>query len=129
MEATILFPINYAAWNAGNFGPQVLAKTQEKKMGILALKAMAKRPWPKEGKKTHEKCWYEPLAEPADAMMGLRFTLSHPVTAAIPPGDENFFRMAMGLAARFIPLSPEEVQQKGLSGDPIFRYPYAAREA
>ena len=45
-------------------------------MGILALKAMAKRPWPKDAKKTHEKCWYEPLAEPAEAMMGLCFTLS-----------------------------------------------------
>ena len=33
---TILFPINYATWHAGNFGPQVLAKAQEKKMGILA---------------------------------------------------------------------------------------------
>ena len=41
---TILFPINFATWHAGNFGPQVLAKAQEKKMGILALKAMAKGP-------------------------------------------------------------------------------------
>ena len=101
-------------------------------MGILALKAMAKRPWPKDGKKTHEKCWYEPLAEPSDAMMGLRFTLSHPVTAAIPPGDENLFRMALDLAAKFTPLSPEELQvikQKGLSGEPIFKYPYESREA
>jgi hypothetical protein len=43
---TILFPINYATSNAGNFGPQVLARAQEKKIGILAFKAMAKGPWP-----------------------------------------------------------------------------------
>jgi len=43
---TILFPINFATWHAGNFGPQVLAKAEEKGMGILALKAMAKGPWP-----------------------------------------------------------------------------------
>ena len=42
---TILFPFNYATWNAGNFGPQVMAKAKEKNMGILALKAMAKGPW------------------------------------------------------------------------------------
>jgi aryl-alcohol dehydrogenase-like predicted oxidoreductase len=42
---TILFPINFATWHAGNFGPQVLAAAQKKGMGILALKSMAYRPW------------------------------------------------------------------------------------
>ena len=41
---TILFPINFATWNAGNFGPQVLEAAQQKQMGILALKSMARRP-------------------------------------------------------------------------------------
>ena len=41
---TILFPVNYATWNAGGFGPQVLAKAQEKGMGILCLKALARAP-------------------------------------------------------------------------------------
>ena len=123
---TILFPINFATWYAGNFGPQVLAKAQEKKMGILALKAMANRPWPEGSTKTFSKCWYEPLSEPSEAMLGLRFTLSHPITAAIPPGDENLFRMALQLAARFTPLSPSEVEtlkQKAMKSEPIFRYP------
>jgi len=129
---TILFPVNYATWNAGNFGPQVLAKAQEKKMGILALKAMARRPWPKGAAKTYEKCWYEPLAQPAEALMGLRFTLSHPVTAALPPGDENLFEMALGLVAKFAPLTQaetENIKQKALNGEPIFRYPMVEREA
>jgi aryl-alcohol dehydrogenase-like predicted oxidoreductase len=124
---TILFPINYATWYAGNFGPQVLAKAQEKKMGILALKAMAKRPWPSGADRSkHPKCWYEPLSDPQEAMMGLRFTLSHPITAAVPPGDENIYQMALGLAARFKPLSSDEVEaikQKGLNTPPLFKYP------
>src|SRR4029078_10954558 len=37
----ILFPINFATWHAGNFGPQVLDAAQKKGMGILALKSMA----------------------------------------------------------------------------------------
>jgi predicted aldo/keto reductase-like oxidoreductase len=123
---TILFPVNFATWHAGNFGPQVLAKAQEKKMGILALKSMARGPWPKDTAKTFSKCWYEPLANPSDAMKGLRFTLSHPVTAAIPPGDETLFQMALGLAKQFTPLLPEEVQaikHWALKGSPIFKYP------
>lgn len=126
---TILFPINFATWHAGNFGPQVLEKAQKKNMGILALKAMAKRPWPKGATRTHPKCWYEPLSDPAEAMMGLRFTLSHPITAAVPPGDENLFEMALGLARKFTPLTAaeaEEIKQKALKGEPIFRYPRVA---
>ena len=123
---TILFPVNYATWHAGGFGPQVLAKAKEKGMGILCLKAMAKGPWPAGATKRHAKCWYEPLDAPEDAAMGLRFTLSHPVTAAIPPGDETLFAMALKLAAGFEPLSAAEIEAikaKGLAGAPLFRYP------
>jgi predicted aldo/keto reductase-like oxidoreductase len=123
---TILFPTNFTTWHAGSFGPQVLARAQERKMGILALKAMAKGPWARGAGHPFPKCWYEPLSNPEEAMMGLRFTLSHPVTAAIPPGDENLFEMALGLARRFTPLTTaeaESIKQKGLLGEPLFRYP------
>jgi len=123
---TILFPVNFATWYAGNFGPQVLSRAQEKKMGILALKAMAKGPWAKDATKTFSKCWYEPLSDSSDAMKGLRFTLSHPITAAIPPGDETLFKMALGLAKEFKPLPPEEaeaIKAWALKSNPIFRYP------
>jgi len=123
---TILFPINFATWHAGNFGPPVLAKAQEKKMGILALKAMAKGPWPEGAPRHSPKCWYEPLSNPDEALMGLRFTLSHPVTAAIPPGDEKLFKLALDLAPKVSPLVASEVEaikRKAQLGEPIFRYP------
>ncbi len=122
---TILFPVNFATWHSGNFGPQVLERARQKGMGILALKAMAKRPYP-EGAKRVPKCWYEPLTEPEDAKMGLRFTLSHPVTAANPPGNENLFSMALGLTTEFKPLSSSEIiamKEKGLETAPLFTYP------
>jgi len=123
---TILFPVNFRTWHAGNFGPQVLEQAKEKGMGILALKAMANKSLASRSERTHPKCWYEPLSKPEEAALGLKFTLSHPVTAAIPPGDEELFRMAMGLASQFAPLSEEEAAQlkeKAQSGDPIFSYP------
>lgn len=122
---TILFPVNYATWNAGNFGPQVLERARQKGMGILALKAMARGPWPKDAPRTHPKCWYQPLSEPHEALMGLRFTLSHPVTAAIPPGEESLFRLALDLAPGITPLSPDEVaaiKTEAQQTEPIFRY-------
>ncbi len=126
---TILYPVNYTIWYAGHFGAQVLDKAKQKGMGILALKAMAKGPWPQGAKRVPSKCWYEPLARPEDALLGLRFTLSHPVTAAIPPGDENLFKMALELSPKITPLSAAEVnhiKQMGLEGKPLFNYPRTA---
>lgn len=130
---SIMFPVNYATWHAGNFGPQVLAKAQAKKMGIIALKAMAKRPWPKDADRSkHPVCWYEPMTDPEEALLGLRFTLSHPVTAAIHPADEQCFKLALQLAPKFKPLRKaevEEMKRRGLAESPIFRYPRQQRAA
>jgi len=124
---TILFPVNFTTWYAGNFGPQVLALAQEKKMGILAIKATAKRPWP-DGADTskYPRCWYEPFTSEEQIRMGLRFTLSHPVTAALPAGEADLYKIALNLRNRLGPLGNEEaeaVKAKALAGEPIFKYP------
>ncbi|MDY0099273.1 MAG: aldo/keto reductase [Bacteroidales bacterium] len=123
---TILFPFNYATWNAGNFGPQVFEKAREKNMGLLALKAMAKGPWPEGAdRKKYPKCWYEPLTTPEEIRMGLRFTLSHPITAAVPSGDENLFRIALRLKDKVTPLKKQEIEEiklKAAEGTPLFKY-------
>jgi predicted aldo/keto reductase-like oxidoreductase len=123
---TILFPINFTTWNAANFGPQVLAKAQEQKMGILALKAMARGPWAKGADKSaYPKCWYEPLTDKEEIRMGLRFTLSHPVTAAVPPGEAELFKIALSVSGKLQPLNGEEVEaikQMSVKGTPLFKY-------
>ena len=122
---TVLFPVNWVLFSQANFGPQILKRAQEKQMGILALKAMAKTTWPSDQAKNHPepKCWYQPAAFPDEASLGLRWTLSRPITAAIPPGDERYFRLAMDVAQNFKPIEPHEEQAllaggKGL--EPIF---------
>jgi aryl-alcohol dehydrogenase-like predicted oxidoreductase len=123
---TILFPFNYTCWYKGEFGPQVMEMAKKKDMGILALKAMAYRPWQKDAERYIEKTWYEPHTDKEDAGKGLRFTLSHPVTAAIPPGDEKLFSMALRLAAEFKPMDEAEImemKEKAMKNEPIFKYP------
>src|ERR1700722_19606544 len=121
---TILFPVNFVLFTQANFGPQILKRAQEKNMGILALKGMAKTVWPA-GQKDHPqpKCWYQPANFPDEASLGLRWTLGHPITAAIPPGDERYFRLAMDVAQNYKPLEAHE-EQALLSGahgaEPIF---------
>lgn len=123
---TILFPVNWVLFSQAGFGPQILQRAQEKKVGILALKAMAKTVWPAGESKNHPepKCWYQPAAFPDEASLGLRWTLGRPITAAIPPGDERYFRLAMDVAQNYNPLNAAE-QQALLAGahgaEPIFR--------
>ena len=109
---TILFPVNFVLFSQAKFGPQVLDKAQQKHMGIMALKGMAKTTWPESAKNDHPhpKCWYEPAAFPHEAELGLRWTLSQPITAAIPPGDERYFRLGMDIGQNFQPITAMETQ-------------------
>src|SRR5579862_52787 len=68
---TILFPLNFVLYTQAGFGPKILEKAQEKKMGILALKGMAKTVWTADQKKNHPqpKCWYQPAAFPDEASL------------------------------------------------------------
>jgi aryl-alcohol dehydrogenase-like predicted oxidoreductase len=121
---TIMFPFNYATWYSGNFGPQVLEIAAEKKMGIIALKAMAKGPWTQNANRSkYPKLWYEPLLGEEEIKMGLRFTLSHPVTTAITPGEEELFKIAINLKEQLSPLEDhevEEIKRKALRQNPLF---------
>ncbi|MGA8672288.1 MAG: aldo/keto reductase [Terracidiphilus sp.] len=122
---TILFPVNWVLFTQAGFGPQILEKAQEKQMGILALKSMAKTVWPADQKQNHPepKCWYQPAAFPDEASLGLRWTLGHPITAAVPPGDEKYFRLAMDVAQNYKPLEAHEEQALLAGGhgvEPLF---------
>jgi aryl-alcohol dehydrogenase-like predicted oxidoreductase len=122
---TVLFPVNFVLFSQAKFGPQILKTAQEKKMGILALKGMAKTTWSADQKKNHPepKCWYQPAAFPNEAALGLRWTLGHPITAALPPGDEKYFRLAMDVAQNYKPLEPHEeiaLLSGAVGAEPIF---------
>lgn len=103
---SVLFPVNVNAWEYGGFGPQILAKAKQKGMARMALKALAWGKWPaslKESDRKYSKCWYQPIDEKEMARLALRFTLNQEITAAVPPGDEHIFDMALQLASEPLP--------------------------
>jgi aryl-alcohol dehydrogenase-like predicted oxidoreductase len=121
---SLLFPVNFICYARGNFGPQVIGKARELGVARLAIKAMAHGPWRKSEKRKFPNCWYRPIEDRDLARQALRFTLSEGVTAAIPPGDERLFRMALELAHDLPPLSAMErealmASTRGLR--PLFR--------
>ena len=124
---SVLFPLNFATYLEGNFGPQVVAAAQRHGVGILALKGMARTRWP-EGTAREDrrwrKAWYEPLDDRRLAALALRFTLSLGVTAAVPPGHAELFDLAVEIASDLRPLTTEErqeVEAMARQTEPLFR--------
>lgn len=120
---TILAPFNWVCWYEGNFGAQMLAAAQEKGMGILALKALAKRRWKEGEERRWPKCWYCPVDTYEEAELALRFTLSKPITAAVSPSHAELLWWACDAAERFRPLTPAEealLARRSEGLEPIF---------
>jgi aryl-alcohol dehydrogenase-like predicted oxidoreductase len=125
---SVLFPVNVNAWEHGGFGPQILGKAEKKGMARLALKALALGQWPKDlpqEQRAYKKCWYEPISDRETAAMALRFTLNQKVTAAVPPGDERIFDLAVEIASGPLPRLSEAdltaLKTKVGAREPVFR--------
>ena len=106
---SVLFPINFVCYGQGNFGPRVVEKAKESGASRLALKSLAYTPLASNAEKKYPKCWYRPVDDVSLADKALRFTLSQEITAAIPPGDERLYKMALTLARQFKPMSENEM--------------------
>lgn len=121
---SVLFPVNYVLYSQGDFGPQILKHAKEKGLARMALKSLAKAPWQKGEQHDYPKCWYRPIDDRELASKALRFTLSEDITAAIPPGDERIFRIALDMGPSFRPMTARERKEllasaKGV--EPLFR--------
>lgn len=107
---TILYPINFCCHFKGKFVMDVLDRAREKDMGILAIKGMALQKWgDDEEKKNWPKTWYEPIQDAELAVKTMSWTLSQDgVTAALPPGVERLYRMALANAPKLHDITQEE---------------------
>lgn len=110
---SILFPVNFAGYLEGNFSPDVIKKAREKEAAILALKILARQRVPQDDpiRKEYPKCWYQPITDLDEAKLAMAFTLSQPVTAAIPPGDVRLFEIAVDLAADMQPVTEQQMEK------------------
>lgn len=106
---SILFPVNWVNIINSDFGPKIINKAKEKEMGILAIKAMAKTSLEEGIVNKYPKGWYEAIDDKELAILACRYTLSKPITAAIPPGDIEHFRWAVEAARDFKPVTEKEI--------------------
>ena len=105
-----MFPVSFACWLKGGFGPEIVKKAREKGVARIALKALCRQRLPGNhpDRKKYPKAWYQLIIDREEADRALRWTLSQPVTAAIPPGTESVYQLALELGLSYTPIKPEE---------------------
>lgn len=118
---SVLFPINRFCWQDGDFGPRVYRRAMEKGVGVIAIKALAKRPLREGETKKWPKCWYVPFDSLAEVKPALSFALSRPVTAAVSPSHAELLWLACDAAESLVGAAPEPAPGTALAGEPLFR--------
>ena len=108
---SVLFPVNFTTWFESGFGPQIMAEAEKRGVARLALKGAAHHALEDSDNRVREKCWYAPIEDQDLMNMALRWTLSQPITAAIPPGDPELWQRAVKIAQDFTPITAGEEAQ------------------
>lgn len=121
---TVLLPVNYvlhAHPELKNDYEPVLSLAKKKSLGVIAMKSIAKGPWPTE-KKNHN-TWYQPFETPEEVNQAVCFTLSQAVTTIASSSDIKIAKMMINAAEQFTPMrknKEQELLQKAELYKPLF---------
>jgi aryl-alcohol dehydrogenase-like predicted oxidoreductase len=124
---TVMFPIYPRLWADPVYreeAEQLLAVCQERDLGVMVIKATARRPWadghPLSDVVAGEPAtaerwatsWYEPQATDADLARGIAFALSVPgVHAFCTPGDAALLPRVLDAAEALAPMTANEREE------------------
>jgi len=115
---TVLLPLNFVLWANEDYRRdfQALLKlAAEKDVGLMVIKALAKRPWG-ERERTYN-TWYEPFDDQPSIERCVRFVLSQNITTLISSGDVRLIPMILQAAEHYRPLSTaEQAELVGTAG-------------
>jgi len=121
---TVLLPVNYvlhAHPEPRNDYVPVLEKAKELNMGVIAMKAVAKGPYPTEERTRNT--WYQPFTSQEEIKEALRFALSQGITTAATSSDLKIAKMTIDIAENLTPMNKKEQQtllQKAATYKPLF---------
>ncbi|HEX2850345.1 MAG TPA: aldo/keto reductase [Acidimicrobiales bacterium] len=129
---TVMFPVFPRVWSEVAYrrdADALLALATERDVGVMAIKAVAARPW---GERDHTATtWYEPYEASAAVTRGVRFALSTPpVTGFCTPGDLRVLQTALDAAESFEPLDEpgRRAAIEEVAGEPLI-FPMATATA
>jgi aryl-alcohol dehydrogenase-like predicted oxidoreductase len=109
---TVLLPVNYvihAHPEPKNDYEPVLSLAREQDIGVIAMKSVAKGPWPTDKKTSNT--WYQPFATQKEVDEAVWFTLSQYVTTVTSSSDIRIAKMMINAAERYMPTEDEKQQE------------------
>jgi aryl-alcohol dehydrogenase-like predicted oxidoreductase len=128
---TVMFPIYPRLWADPVYreaAEELVAVCQERDLGVMIIKATARRPWADRRPLTDvvagdpatadrwATSWYEPQATDADLARGVAFALSMPgVHAFCTPGDAALLPRVLDAADAFVPMTGDEREEAARS--------------
>jgi hypothetical protein len=124
---TVMFPVYPALWRVPSYlepAEELLALCEERDIGVMAIKAVAHRPWA-DGRPLADasgdapdaasrwaSSWYEPLAADEEIERGIGFALSTPgVHAFCTPGDIDLLPRVLDAVDRAVAMDVSQRQQ------------------
>jgi aryl-alcohol dehydrogenase-like predicted oxidoreductase len=117
---TVLLPLNFVLWANEDYRRDfqtLLQLATEEDVGIMVIKALAKRPW--DEREHVYNTWYEPFDDQPSIDRCVRFVLSQNITTLISSGDVRLIPMILQAAEHYRPLSAAE-QAELVSTAPAF---------
>jgi aryl-alcohol dehydrogenase-like predicted oxidoreductase len=112
---TVMFPVNARMWADPGYrrnAEALLALCADRDLGVMAIKAVARRPWPPsdgDGNERFATTWYEPWPDLEHVSRGVSFALSVPgVHAICTAGDLGVLRTSLDATDAFLPMDADE---------------------
>ena len=108
---SVLFPIYPALFADDEYRASALALLdlcEEKDVGVMAIKAIAKEPWGKVDHTHHT--WYKPFEEQETIQRNINFVLSYKLTHICTAGDYRLLDDVYDACENFEPMSTKERQ-------------------
>ena len=108
---TVMFPVSPQLWSDTSYrrdAEALLQLAEERDLGVMAIKAVAARPWA--GRPPTTTTWYEPYTSREEVARGVGFALSTPgVQAVCTPSDLGLVSLLLELLDTDAPvgLSPD----------------------
>jgi aryl-alcohol dehydrogenase-like predicted oxidoreductase len=114
---TVMLPIGVGHWAMPSYrsaAERLLEECSRRDVGVMAIKALARRHWPTEDHAYQT--WYEPADVPEEAQRAVDFTLSQPVTGFCTPCEPKLLGVALAAAERFQPMATAQREALVASG-------------
>ncbi len=122
---SVLLPYNYAMMESVEYArdfEKLLETCQERDVAVQTIKSLARRRWPEGTRPTHS-TWYQPLEDPADIEVAVRWALSRPGIFVNSSSDLGLLWEMIRAAESFESALPERAMRERserLGLEPLF---------